>query len=150
MRRYLIFLLALAVLISAGTGTAFATEVTEETEYVQPERPFEYCGEAVVWSYSDGTLVLSGNGPMDDLTEFVPWEAYKDEIRTLIVTGNITYIGAYAFADYDALEDVNLGEAVTHIGYRVGLVPEERLRQVEEISQNEMGKLTAGLGIPGL
>ena len=118
MRRYLIFLLALAVLISAGTGTAFATEVTEETEYVQPERPFEYCGEAVVWSYSDGTLVLSGNGPMDDLTEFVPWEAYKDEIRTLIVTCNITYIGAYAFADYDALEDVNLGEAVTHIGYR--------------------------------
>ncbi len=26
----------------------------------------------------------------------------------------------------------------------------EALRQMEEISQNEMGKLTAGLGIPGL
>ena len=26
----------------------------------------------------------------------------------------------------------------------------EALRQMEEISQNEMNKLTAGLGIPGL
>lgn len=118
MRKLLMILLALAILTGAGIPGAFATEVTEETVYVQPERPAGYCGENITWSFSDGTLVLSGNGAMDDLTEWVPWAEFKDEIRTLIVTGNVTYIGANAFADYDALEEVNLGSAMTHIGIR--------------------------------
>lgn len=116
MKRYLIFLLALLIFISTAAYPAFATETTEETVYVQPERPAFYCGEAVSWSFSEGTLVLSGNGAMDDLTEWVPWGDVKDEIKTLIVNGNVTYIGAHAFTDCDSLTEVNFGSALTHIG----------------------------------
>lgn len=118
MKKYLTFLLALLMLAGTVLPAASATEGTEETVYIQPERPAGYCGEEITWRFEEesGSLVLSGNGAMDDLTEYVPWEAHKEEIRTLIVTGNLVYIGANAFSDCDGLEAVNFGTALTHIG----------------------------------
>lgn len=118
MKRYLTLFLALMLCACAMIPVVSATEETEETEYVQPERPAGYCGEAVTWRFEEesGTLVLSGTGEMDDLTEYVPWQAHKEDIRTLILTGNLTYIGANAFTDYDALKAVNFGTALTHVG----------------------------------
>ena len=118
MKQKLTLFLALMVAFCALAPAASATESTEETVYIQPERPAGYCGESILWAFDEenGTLILSGDGEMDDLTEFVPWEEYKEEIKTLIVTGKLTYLGAYAFADYDALEAVNLGSTLTHIG----------------------------------
>lgn len=118
MKHYLTLFLALLLCFGAMIPMVSATEATEETIYVQPERPAGYCGEEITWRFDEdeGTLIVSGNGAMDDLTEYVPWAQHKEEIRTLIVTGNLVYIGANAFADYDALEAVNFGTALTHIG----------------------------------
>lgn len=117
-KQYLTIFLALLLAACAMIPAVSATEATEETVYVQPERPAGWCGEEITWRFEEetGTLILSGNGAMDDLTEYVPWEMHKEDIKTLIVTGNLVYIGANAFTDYDALEAVNFGPALTHIG----------------------------------
>jgi hypothetical protein len=61
------------------------------------------CGENLTWSYADGVLTVTGEGAMEDYLEGAPWAHYQNEIHTLVFTGGVTYIGAYAFRDYDAL-----------------------------------------------
>ena len=111
--------LILAVLMMVAAIPAFATE-TETTvpETTEPERPSNYCGESIVWSYSGGVLTITGAGTMYDFEDGAPWEAHKSEIKKVIISGGITYIGAYSFNDYDALTDVEFGKDVYEIGER--------------------------------
>ena len=72
------------------------------------------CGDNATWSYnkSNGTLTISGTGPMWDYTEtlklsddFEPelsskapgWYAFQDSIKQIIVTSGVTHIGDHAF-----------------------------------------------------
>ena len=110
-----IFALTLALFMLLGAIPAFATEATEPTNV---ERAPGYCGEAVMWDYHNGVLTLTGVGAMDDFPEGAPWEAHKDEIKKVIISGGITYIGAYSFSDYDKLTSVSFGSAVAQIGER--------------------------------
>lgn len=73
------------------------------------------CGEGISWSYSNYTLTISGGGEMADGS---PWEAYKDKIETVILTGGITKIGESAFENYDSLEKIHFGDALVEIGKR--------------------------------
>ena len=57
----------------------------------------------------------------------------KKEIKDIQIKPEVVYPD-----DIEMLQDLIMAAA------------NEALRQMEEISQNEMGKLTAGLGIPGL
>ena len=109
------FTIILAVLMLFSAISAFATETTEPT---QPQRDPGYCGEAIMWSYAGGTLTITGAGAMDDFPNGAPWAEYKNEIRTVIISGGITYIGAYSFSDYDKLTSVSFGSAVAQIGER--------------------------------
>lgn len=113
--KHRIFTWILAVCMLLSAIPASAEEVTEPTNV---ERAPGYCGDAIVWSYSDGTLNLTGTGQMDDFPEVAPWAEYKNEIKTVIISGGITYIGAYSFSDYDALTDVQFGKDVYEIGER--------------------------------
>ena len=110
--RILTILLALVMLLCALPVSA------EETEPTKVERAPGYCGESIVWTFSEGTLTITGTGQMDDFPEGTPWEEYKDEIKTVIISGGITYIGAYSFSDYDKLTDVQFGKDVYEIGER--------------------------------
>lgn len=74
------------------------------------------CGADMSWNYSDGTLTIAGSGAMDDFTDKAPWYAYKDEIIRVVLDGDITYIGANAFRDYDMLRDIDFGDALYEIG----------------------------------
>ena len=113
--KHRIFALLLAVTILLCALPVSAEETTAPTT---PERAPGYCGDAIVWSYSDGTLNLTGTGAMDDFPDGAPWGEYSDEIKTVIISGGITYIGAYSFSDYDALTDVQFGGDVYEIGER--------------------------------
>ena len=96
-----------------------ATEPEATTEEAtEPTKAPNYCGDAILWAFSDGTLTLTGTGKMDDFPNGAPWAEHKDQIRTVIISGGITYIGAYSFSDYDSLTDVQFGKDVKEIGER--------------------------------
>ena len=105
MKRMLPVLLAALLLVSVFVPVAVCAETATSGT----------CGEGINWSYSNYTLTISGQGEMADGS---PWEAYKDRIETVILTGGITKIGEGAFENYDALEKVHFGDALVEIGKR--------------------------------
>ena len=111
--RFFTIFLALMMLLCALPVSA-----EETTAPTTPERAPGYCGESILWNYENGTLTLTGTGLMDDFPEGTPWEAHQDEITTVIISGGITYVGAYSFCDYDKLTDVQFGKDVYEIGER--------------------------------
>ena len=117
MRRPMIFLLVLSLCLSFGLQ-AFATETTAPAEPTNVPRAPGYCGETIAWEYANGVLNITGTGAMDDFPEGAPWAEYKNEIHTVIISGGITYVGAYAFNDYDKITTVEFGKDIYEIGER--------------------------------
>ena len=116
-KRWMICLLALCLLVSGLSGAVLATETTEATEPEKVVRAADECGEGIKWQYEDGVLTITGKGKMDDFSEGTePWREYKKEIKEVVIKGGVTYVGAYAFKDYDALESVEFGDAMYEIG----------------------------------
>lgn len=100
----------------ATEATEVPTQAPTEAPTEAPENP-NACGENMTWSFADGVLTITGDGKMDDFEEnAAPWQAHKDEIEEVVIEGNVTYIGAYAFKDYDALLAVDFGDALYEIG----------------------------------
>ncbi len=76
------------------------------------------CGENVNWKYTDGELIISGTGRMDDYNYFyVPWQVFRENINTVTVKNGVTYIGGYAFESCYDLVNITIPESVTEIGY---------------------------------
>lgn len=111
MKRLLTVLAALCLFVSAMGNTVFATEPTTVT------RAPNECGEGITWKFDDGILTITGDGAMDDFEEgTAPWESHKDDITEVVIEGKLTYIGAFAFKNYDALETVDFGTDLYEIG----------------------------------
>ncbi|MBE6932458.1 MAG: hypothetical protein E7464_03625 [Ruminococcaceae bacterium] len=73
------------------------------------------CGSNLTWKLQNGTLTISGSGPMNDyLGAATPWE--KTQVTSLIVENGVTTIGAGAFSNCEALTSAILGDSVTTIG----------------------------------
>ena len=75
------------------------------------------CGENAVWKmYTDGTLMISGEGALNDYTYHkygetaAPWTAYREEIKKLIIGKDITEIGAFSFYSCGELTEVEFEE----------------------------------------
>ncbi len=68
--------------------------------------------------YSDGTLLISGEGKMDDLSwyEDVAWAVHRDEITRVIVKEGVTSISAYAFSQHEKVTSVKLPSSVKTLG----------------------------------
>lgn len=111
--RLLAVFLAAVMLLSAVPAMA-----TETTAPSAPQRAPGYCGESIVWTFADGVLTITGTGAMDDFDYEAPWDAHRGEINKVIISGGITYIGAYSFNDYDKLTQVEFGKDVYEIGER--------------------------------
>ena len=119
MKKMAVVFMLLCILLTALPLGAFATETTEAAEETISVRAANQCGEDLIWSYSAGTLTISGTGAMDDYPDGdAPWLEYKDSIETLVFTGGVTGVGECAFTDYDNLKKVEFGTAMHTIGYR--------------------------------
>lgn len=73
------------------------------------------CGEGLTWTLTDGTLTVSGSGEMDAGS---PWEAYRSDIKKVVLTGGVTKVGDNAFADCDNLTSVDFGGSLKEIGVK--------------------------------
>lgn len=82
------------------------------------------CGAELSWVLElDGTLTISGTGPMDDYSfsygKHAPWhDELWNQIRRVVVSDGVTYIGNYAFEDCGSLTDLKLPQSVTNVGDR--------------------------------
>lgn len=117
MRRPLIFLLLLSLCLSFS-APVWATETTAPTEPTNVPRAPGYCGESIAWEFSGGVLNITGAGKMDDFPEGAPWAEHRDEIHTVIISGGITYVGAWSFDNYDKITTVEFGKDIYEIGER--------------------------------
>lgn len=116
MKKLLTLLLAVVMVLSA-VPMAFATDSEETTEDAEIVRAPDECGEGITWEVDGGVLFIRGDGVMDDFEEGKePWRDHKDEIEEVLIEGELTYIGAFAFKDYDALLAVGFGDALYEIG----------------------------------
>lgn len=76
------------------------------------------CGDSVNWKLRDnGTLVIYGNGAMEDYFEVTaqPWQKYKSKITKLIVEEGVVFIGRAAFYGFAAISEVTLPESLMAI-----------------------------------
>lgn len=80
------------------------------------------CGSNVTYTlWSDGALVISGNGAMYSYDysyeDKYPWYSIRDSVKTVTIENGVTNVGSYAFAYYyPALIEVEIGTGVTDIG----------------------------------
>ncbi len=80
-------------------------------------------GNGFLWSFSGGTLTISGDGempdfdhPIEDDTITTPWYPFRDEIRNVVFSGRPTRIGNYTFRRCRSLTAVELPDSVTYVG----------------------------------
>ena len=97
MKKALSILLAVLLLCSTGTlaipASAATVVASGRSMYVN-------------WKLeSDGKMTLSGNGYTADFTQTdrPPWESYKSQIKSLVISNGVSKIGNYAFFNYTAL-----------------------------------------------
>ena len=116
MKKRIILLLTVLCLLCSTLPVAMATEVGETTEATQPIRDANACGENMTWELVDGVLTISGDGMMDDFPDNAPWADRRDEIISIVFTGEVTYIGERAFWDCDKLVSVDFGNTLKELG----------------------------------
>ena len=87
------------------------------------------CGESATWTLTkngvDGegndtyTLTISGTGAMENYANNspAPWKSACSDITAVIIDGNITHIGGYAFKDFHLLTSITIPASVETIGH---------------------------------
>ncbi len=76
------------------------------------------CGDDAVWVlYSDGELVISGSGPMENWKKGQsPWHLYYSKyVVSVTITEGITSIGSWAFDVFQELESIKISNTVQRI-----------------------------------
>lgn len=73
---------------------------------------------ATTWTLEGGTLTVSGNGAMQDLSApaDAPWYSRRAEIKKIVVKSGITAIGANSFTGCENVTDVSLPAGLLSIG----------------------------------
>lgn len=97
----------------------------ENAEDVEPDISSDIsisgnCGENITWvlSGTENSLVLtiSGSGPMNNYTiDDIPWSAYSTSITSVIIEGDITSLGSYAFYSLSSISQVSLPDTIEAI-----------------------------------
>lgn len=105
MKKTVLLLLCLLLFVSSASAQDILSEGMGMT-----------CGSQLSWTLDGSTLYISGTGEMYDFPGGAPWIGSKYSITRVVLSDGITYVGAYAFQDYDALTSVEFGNSLVSIG----------------------------------
>lgn len=111
MKRTVLLLLCILLL----TGSACAVDYDPGYD-VADEGAGASCGSSLTWALDGSTLYITGSGEMYDFSAGAPWMAYRYTISRVVLSDGITYVGAYAFQDYDSLQSVEFGNSLVSVG----------------------------------
>ena len=105
-----------------GTKAMYESDEPWNSFTIVEANPSGTCGANLFWEYnpSTKTLTISGTGAMDDYNGYssnAPWNAYQNEMTTVVIENGATTIGANAFSIYyPNLTSVTIPATVTSIG----------------------------------
>ena len=133
-KRVIAWGLLLAMILALLPAAAFAAEPTEG-----------FCGseghlEEVRWAYQEGTLTVSGNGPMADFGfqwgMNPPWQPWTEQITEFVIEEGVTTAGAYAFAGCCCLQSLELPASLEKIAFASSLESCSALKEIRVASGN--------------
>ena len=116
-----------------GQGEASEEALESMDEAVSEEGSSGTCGEGITWKVEEDVLTITGEGPMEDFSLFLPqpdegdgdydesraapWlREYQDRLVKVVIEDGVTSIGAYAFEECTFLSQVLLPKSITSIG----------------------------------
>lgn len=73
------------------------------------------------WTLDKGTgeLIVGGTGSVPDfITDEAPWDRYYKEIKSIVISYGITYLGKYSFDDLTGFTTLSIAGSVGSIGAR--------------------------------
>lgn len=72
------------------------------------------------WSFADGVLTVSGEGPMPDFERNwdAPWYSFKEYVTGVEILEGVTSVGDNAFVAFTKLTELTLPDGLTEIGYQ--------------------------------
>ncbi len=88
-------------------------------------------GDSLTWSLdSNGTFTISGTGAMSDFNSYTTdengntvifryWNSCMQDIKSLVISEGVTYIGDRAFSGASNLQSITIADSVTEIGDQV-------------------------------
>lgn len=126
MKRIMLLLLCLLLL----NGSALAEEYEAYDDYdavwedgysdngalIAQEGMGFSCGDNLSWSLDGSTLLITGSGEMYDFYSGAPWSGYISSINHVVFSDGITYVGAFAFQNFDGITTVEFGNSLVSIG----------------------------------
>lgn len=74
------------------------------------------CGKNLTWKLEDGTLTISGKGAMTDWEEQSSPFVLRKDITRVVIGGDVTSIGDWAFQGCTALREISLPGSLIKIG----------------------------------
>ncbi len=118
----------IALTEDSATTVEEAIEVEKEKEATQAEAGSVVasgtCETDITWKITEESdnysLIIEGSGRFAGFKSMdeIPWKSYISSIKSVLIQGNITYIGDYAFYGANNLETVTIPNSVTTIGTR--------------------------------
>ncbi len=103
------------MVVSATTTQAATLSGEEITETLPAAEVSSGTYYGLNWSYSAGTLNISGSGDMQDGGVY-PWSSFKASVTKIVIDDFVTSIGEDAFYNMDNLASVKIGSRITIIG----------------------------------
>lgn len=76
------------------------------------------CGENLTWTLTEGVLIITGSGDMTDYADgaLAPWFGVAKNVRTIVMSEEMTSIGDYAFMGCVNVTNIVIPESVIEIG----------------------------------
>ena len=78
------------------------------------------CGQNLMWTLENGTLTISGTGPMENYAYYgkrAPWyQEFNHTVKKTVIERGVMSIGVYAFRGCRASESIIIPEGLKVIG----------------------------------